>query len=72
MLTDSIVLSTLQSALRTFKEFTGDGDCNVPTLETFLCVATLSKPSIDDVSKAIGLTQATASRNVKKMAVGPL
>lgn len=67
----TILLSTISDALVAFKEFTGDQDVQVQAIQTFLKVATSASPTIDDIAKTIGLNQSTASRNVKKLAVGP-
>lgn len=67
----SIVLTTLSDALLAFREFTGDSDVQLQAIQTFLLIANRSSPSVDDIAKVIGLNQSTASRNIKKLAVGP-
>ncbi len=67
----NIVLTTISDALLAFKEFTGDADVQTQAVQTFLMIATRSSPSVEDISKVIGLNQSTASRNIKKLAVGP-
>lgn len=66
-----IALTTVSDALIAFKEFTGDSDVQVQAIQTFLLISTRSSLSIEDIAKIIGLNQSTASRNVKKLAVGP-
>ncbi|SET61149.1 hypothetical protein SAMN05216412_11030 [Nitrosospira multiformis] len=64
-------ITILSSALSAFKEFTGDSDVQVQTVQTFLIVATSRNPSMEDITRIIGLSQAATSRNIKKLAEGP-
>jgi DNA-binding MarR family transcriptional regulator len=67
-----IVLRTLAVALRTFKNFTGDPDVQIQCVQTFLEIAMgTSTLSMDNIARIINLEQSTASRNIKKLAVGP-
>jgi len=66
-----VALNTLSAALSAFKEFTKDHDVQVQALQTFLIIATSPNPSVEDITRTIGLSQATTSRNLKKLAVGP-
>lgn len=67
----TVVLTTVSDALIAFKEFTGDMDVQVQAIQTFLLIATRDSLSLQDIAKLIGLNQSTATRNVKKLAVGP-
>lgn len=67
----SIALNTLSSALHVFTEFTKEADVQVQALQTFLIAATVSNPSNKEVEQRIGLSQAAASRNLKKLCEPP-
>lgn len=66
-------LSIVSEALEAFREFTGDGDVQVQTIQIFLKIvlAGTATASFDDLSRATGVSQAAVSRNIKKMATGP-
>ena len=64
-------MNTFATALSAFKEFTKDHDVQVQAIQTFLIVATSVNPSSEYITKAIGLNQSTASRNVLKLSTGP-
>lgn len=66
-----LILRTLAVSLKTFKDFTGDQDVQIQAVQTFLEVAMGNNPSMDSISKVIGLEQSTTSRNIKKLAAGP-
>jgi DNA-binding MarR family transcriptional regulator len=68
-----ITLTTLSDALTAFKNFTGDGDVQIQTIQTFLKVALNggATANFEDIAKAAGVTQASVSRNIKKLATGP-
>jgi DNA-binding MarR family transcriptional regulator len=67
----TVILTTVSDALVAFKEFTGDMDVQVQAIQTFLLVSTRDSLSVEELAKIIGLNQSTASRNIKKLAVGP-
>jgi DNA-binding MarR family transcriptional regulator len=71
MLPNMLVLRTLAVSLKTFKEFTGDNDVQIQCVQVFLETAMGNSPSMDSLARTIGLEQSTASRNLKKLAVGP-
>jgi DNA-binding MarR family transcriptional regulator len=62
-----ISLNTLAATLQAFKQFTDEPDVQIQALQTFLVVATVSNPSMNELAQRIGLTQSSASRNVKKL-----
>lgn len=66
-------LIIVSEALEAFREFTGDGDVQVQTIQTFLKIVLAggATANFDDLSKATGVSQAAISRNIKKMAKGP-
>lgn len=65
-------LGIVSDALETFREFTGDGDVQVQTIQTFLKIVLAggATANYDDIAKATGVSQAAVSRNIKKMAKG--
>lgn len=69
----STPLIIVSDALEAFREFTGDGDVQVQTIQTFLKVVMAggATANFDDIAKATGVSQAAISRNIKKMAKGP-
>src|SRR5688500_17170722 len=64
-------LNTLSVTLQAFKEFTDEPDVQIQTFETFLIVAIVKNPSMNDIAQRIGLTQPAASRNIKKLCEAP-
>jgi DNA-binding MarR family transcriptional regulator len=56
-----------------FKDFTGDGDVQIQTVQTFLKIVLAggATANFDDIAKATGVSQAAVPRNIKKMAEGP-
>jgi len=68
----STPLNIVSDALLAFKEFTGDGDVQLQTIQTFLKIVLAggATANYDDIAKAAGVSQAAISRNIKKMAVG--
>ncbi len=66
-------LSKLSTALEAFREFTGDGDVQVQTIQIFLKIVLAgdATANFDDISRVTGVSQAAVSRNIKKMAKGP-
>jgi DNA-binding MarR family transcriptional regulator len=66
-----IALNTLAVALQAFTKFTGESDVQVQTVQSFLVIALGGNPSRDELARQIGLTQAAASRNLKKMCESP-
>jgi DNA-binding MarR family transcriptional regulator len=66
-----IALNALTTALQAFTNFTGEADVQVQTVQTFLAVALGGNPSRDELARQIGLTEAAASRNLKKMCEAP-
>jgi DNA-binding MarR family transcriptional regulator len=69
----STPLRIVSDALEAFKEFTGDGDVQIQTIQTFLKIVLAggATASFDDISKSTGVSIAAVSRNVKKLAKGP-
>lgn len=65
-------LSIVSDALEAFREFTGDGDVQVQTIQTFLKIVLAggATANYDDIARATGVSQAAVSRNIKKMAKG--
>lgn len=69
----SISTNILLDALSTFKSFVQDNDVQVQTIQVFLKVAnSSSSPSMEDLMKATGIGLSAVSRNLKKLAIGPL
>ncbi|SCX57610.1 MarR family winged helix-turn-helix transcriptional regulator [Nitrosospira sp. Nsp1] len=68
-----ITVTTLSDALAAFKDFTGDGDVQIQTIQTFLKIALGggATTNYEDIAKTAGVTQAAVSRNIKKLATGP-
>ncbi|PTR15077.1 DNA-binding MarR family transcriptional regulator [Nitrosospira sp. Nsp2] len=66
-----VALNTLSAALHAFKEFTQQPDVQIQTVQTFLVIAAQGNPGVDELARQIGLTQAAASRNLKKLREGP-
>ena len=66
-------LHTLSAALEAFREFTGDGDVQVQTIQIFLKIVLPrgATANFEDISRTTGVSQAAVSRNIKKMAKGP-
>ena len=66
-------LVIVSDALEAFKDFTGDGDVQIQTVQTFLKIVLAggATANFDDIAKATGVSQAAVSRNIKKMAEGP-
>jgi len=70
----STPLGIVSDALEAFKDFTGDGDVQIQTIQVFLKVVFSGNATIDyaALEKATGVSQSAVSRSVKKMATGPL
>lgn len=66
-----IALNTLAAALQAFTNFTREPDVQIQTVQSFLVIALGGNPSRDELARQIGLTQAAASRNLKKMCEAP-
>jgi DNA-binding MarR family transcriptional regulator len=69
----STPLRILSEALEAFKDFTGDADVQIQTIQIFLRVVLAggATANFEDLAKASGVSQASVSRNLKKMAKGP-
>lgn len=66
-----IALNTLAAALQAFKEFTQEPDVQIQTVQTFLVIAAQGNPGLNELARQIGLTQPSASRNLRKLCEGP-
>lgn len=66
-------LAFVSSALEAFREFTGDGDVQVQTIQVFLKIVLAGGASINygELEKSVGVSQAAISRNIKKLTEGP-
>lgn len=66
-------LEIISDALEAFREFTGDGDVQVQAIQVFLKIVLAggATANFEDIAKATGISQASVSRNIKKMAKGP-
>ncbi len=69
----STPLIIVSDALEAFKEFTGDGDVQIQTIQTFLRIvfAGGATANFEDIARVTGVSPAAVSRNIKKMAKGP-
>ena len=66
-----IALNTLSATLDAFKQFTQEPDVQIQTLQTFLVIALGGNPGLNELARRIGLTQAAASRNLRKLCEAP-
>jgi DNA-binding MarR family transcriptional regulator len=66
-----IALNPLAAALQAFTNFTGKHDVQIQTVQTFLVVADQGNPGLDELARQIGLTQPSASRNLRKLCQAP-
>ena len=69
----STPLIIVSDALEAFREFTGEGDVQVQTIQTFLKIvfAGGATANYEDIARSVGVSQAAVSRIIKKMAKGP-
>lgn len=66
-----MVAKMLLDTLRIFKEFVGDNDIQVQTIQVFLKIGSSSvSPSMEELVKATGIGMSAVSRNIKKLALG--
>lgn len=67
-------LSIVSEALEAFREFTGDGDVQIQTVQVFMRVVMAGGATIDyaALEKVTGVSQSAVSRSIKKMSTGPL
>lgn len=66
-------LGIVSDAMEAFKDFTGDGDVQIQTIQVFLKIVLAGGEQIsyDSLEKATGVSQSAVSRSIKKMTAGP-
>ena len=66
-------LGVVSDALEAFKDFTGDGDVQIQTIQIFMKIVLAGDNfiSYDALEKVTGVSQSAVSRSIKKMTAGP-
>ena len=64
-------ITIISDALTVYKDFTGDSDAQVQTIQMFITIATSkTPPSMEELGKVANIGQSSVSRNIKTLALG--
>ncbi len=66
-------VAIISDALTVYKDFTGDSDAQVQTIQMFISIATSkTPPSMDTLGRIANIGQSSVSRNIKALALGKI